>query len=86
MYCLDYRIKKRFSGSIRTRYVKLKSRFILYKTKENAEKKMKEIKDFCKNSNGLYILDYTEIKEYKTTLDKEQLGIEFDKIYMEESE
>lgn len=86
MYCLEYRVKKRFSGSIRFRYVKLKKRFILFKTKESAEQKMKEVKEYIKNSGGLYVIDYIGIKEYKTTLNKEQLGIEFDKIFIEESE
>lgn len=86
MYSLEYRVKKRFSGSIRTRYVKLKKRFIMFKEKESAEQKLNEIKKFIKESNGLYILDYAEIKEYKVTTNKEQLGIEFDKIFFEEAE
>ena len=86
MYCLEYRVKKRFLGSIRTRYVTLKKRFIMFKEKESAEQKMKEVKEYIKNSGGLYVIDYIGIKEYKVTTNKEQLGIEFDKISFEEAE
>ena len=47
----------------------------MFKTKEKAQEKMKDINEWVNNSNGYYILDYIELEEcFGTTK-----GLEFDK-------
>ena len=63
-------------------YTILKPMIIIFKTKEKAQEKMKDIKEWVNNSNGYYILDYIKLEEHFGNTK----GIEFDKIYFEESE
>lgn len=79
MYLVVYRIKKKCSGNYRRFYTILKPMVIIFKTKEKAEEKMLDIKEWAKNSNGFYKIDYIEMKECK----HKEKGIEFDKVYLE---
>lgn len=82
MYILKYRVKKKRSGLVKMFYTTLKPMLIIFKTKEKAQEKMKDIKEWINNSNGYYILDYIKLDYIKL----EDEGIEFDKIYFEEFE